>query len=646
MANRYWVGTTGNWTDASNWSTTEGGSGGASVPTLSDVVYLGSTADVFLTGTTYAVDAVLESSIEVSAGIVTQQQLNTTVELSDEIQIVQSISGEVDLTSTILLAKAQTLDAEVGVTATVISDTRYLLTADAGIASTVAVTGAHAKRSTGDILLLNFEDGNGSTTFLDEGSGYVPSLQDGCIVTTNYSAFGTGSLLIPNNDAIEYSNLTLPSNDIIVECSVRFPSDFPSSDYFYVELGGYNTWAWIQFRVYYNEFWMQTYARETVDLNIYTASIDNLSPVSLEVFHTLKIVISGRTLVMLWNGEELYSTTANGDNPFSGLDYIVLHNDDTPDGIWVDHLSIVGDTIVTADVLDGTVSLGSSLQHGEAVLPAQTDVSASLLAVEVLNTDVAVSSILNTSGKALQSTAGILSEINGTVSTEVINADITFDNVSARGYCGAICSIQLDPITASGRTGAVSCSDFPAVVLSGQFKTGAVVTGTIELLPVTASGVTGAICSISFPSISASGELAYITTGNIVLPAITALGLSGAVGEVVLATLTTTGNLILGNTVVGNILLPRLGVVGDAISGTSAAANIQLPLLIISASAEVGSVAFSSVGFPCPHLVGTMTLLPEITSSITLPLLRVKGKFHVPHTYPSQSYNYIRNLFH
>lgn len=36
MANRYWVGGSGDWTDTAYWSTTSGGSGGASVPTSFD----------------------------------------------------------------------------------------------------------------------------------------------------------------------------------------------------------------------------------------------------------------------------------------------------------------------------------------------------------------------------------------------------------------------------------------------------------------------------------------------------------------------------------------------------------------------------------------------------------------------------------
>lgn len=41
MAARYWIGTgTGNWSDTANWSTTQGGAGGASVPTASDIAYV------------------------------------------------------------------------------------------------------------------------------------------------------------------------------------------------------------------------------------------------------------------------------------------------------------------------------------------------------------------------------------------------------------------------------------------------------------------------------------------------------------------------------------------------------------------------------------------------------------------------------
>lgn len=44
MANRYWVGGTGSWSDTSHWSTTSGGAGGASVPTSVDDVFINTTS--------------------------------------------------------------------------------------------------------------------------------------------------------------------------------------------------------------------------------------------------------------------------------------------------------------------------------------------------------------------------------------------------------------------------------------------------------------------------------------------------------------------------------------------------------------------------------------------------------------------------
>jgi len=40
MANRYWIGGTGNWSNTANWSTTSGGGGGAAAPTSSDDVFI------------------------------------------------------------------------------------------------------------------------------------------------------------------------------------------------------------------------------------------------------------------------------------------------------------------------------------------------------------------------------------------------------------------------------------------------------------------------------------------------------------------------------------------------------------------------------------------------------------------------------
>lgn len=60
MANRYWVGGTGNWSDTSHWSTTSGGSSGAAVPTSSDDVFIDSNSG-FGSGGTLSYSGLSES---------------------------------------------------------------------------------------------------------------------------------------------------------------------------------------------------------------------------------------------------------------------------------------------------------------------------------------------------------------------------------------------------------------------------------------------------------------------------------------------------------------------------------------------------------------------------------------------------------
>jgi len=63
MANRYWVGNGGSWSDTSHWSETSGGSGGVSAPTSSDDVYFDSNSFsltdqtvTFLSGSVKSID--------------------------------------------------------------------------------------------------------------------------------------------------------------------------------------------------------------------------------------------------------------------------------------------------------------------------------------------------------------------------------------------------------------------------------------------------------------------------------------------------------------------------------------------------------------------------------------------------------------
>lgn len=80
MADRYWVGGTGNWSDTNKWSATSGGTGGASVPTSADNVIFDSASNA--TAYTVTIDPATANCLNMTvsgpaAGIVTIAGSNT-----------------------------------------------------------------------------------------------------------------------------------------------------------------------------------------------------------------------------------------------------------------------------------------------------------------------------------------------------------------------------------------------------------------------------------------------------------------------------------------------------------------------------------------------------------------------------------------
>jgi hypothetical protein len=61
MADRYWVGGTGNWSDTARWSTSSGGSSGASVPTTADNVIFDANSNTLLLPFTVTVDGTVST---------------------------------------------------------------------------------------------------------------------------------------------------------------------------------------------------------------------------------------------------------------------------------------------------------------------------------------------------------------------------------------------------------------------------------------------------------------------------------------------------------------------------------------------------------------------------------------------------------
>jgi hypothetical protein len=83
MANRFWVGGAGNWSDTAKWSTTSGGAGGASVPVAADIAIFDANSDAG-SDFTAAVDAAITittltiTSVDVLVTIADTQNLTVT----------------------------------------------------------------------------------------------------------------------------------------------------------------------------------------------------------------------------------------------------------------------------------------------------------------------------------------------------------------------------------------------------------------------------------------------------------------------------------------------------------------------------------------------------------------------------------------
>jgi len=91
MADRYWVGGSGNWADPANWSATSGGAGGASVPTASDNVFFYQSATYTVTITSATTANCLDFTA--SAGSPTFSMGGATINLNGNLDVSGTTGG-------------------------------------------------------------------------------------------------------------------------------------------------------------------------------------------------------------------------------------------------------------------------------------------------------------------------------------------------------------------------------------------------------------------------------------------------------------------------------------------------------------------------------------------------------------------------
>jgi len=132
MANRYWVGGAGNWSDTARWSTTSGGASGASVPGAADTAIFNASSD---SGVNYA--ATVNSTITIAS-----------LELSNEFDLTIGTAENLTVsTSTVVTMKNSTYSAIISGNTTLGAVTHTTGTLDIG-GNTVTMTSYTATSGT------------------------------------------------------------------------------------------------------------------------------------------------------------------------------------------------------------------------------------------------------------------------------------------------------------------------------------------------------------------------------------------------------------------------------------------------------------------------------------------------------------------
>lgn len=300
MANRYWVGNGGSWSDTAHWSTTSGGSGGASVPTftssggyfygLDDVVF--DENSFTTTGQTVSCSSSIFAKTFTSANCA----YNPTLALTTGSLFRHYMSGNTDYS---------------GVTLTFASGAQKVFFNGAG--SVLIKTGANTFKS------MEFQSPQGDSVFTVQGTPTVIAVTTFAPVNA-LSIVMTGSTLTTGNLII---GELLPSD--LTGGTVNISASLQVNGNVFTSTG--TTWNILSGATVYNSSGSASLVVGTGG----TVSIDTATVTGINSSTPLTITNNSGTTQTISNST-LTNTVLNGSSPFNMVEIIDGGGNDWGDG--------------------------------------------------------------------------------------------------------------------------------------------------------------------------------------------------------------------------------------------------------------------------------------------------------------------------
>lgn len=177
------------------------------------------------------------------------------------------------------------------------------------------------------ILILNFNGEQGSTTFIEEVSAYDPASSVGCSLDTSTKKYGSASARFD----YDYENYTDPSLQYLISpeadssCTLhgwyyisKLPSDCGTDtpSVFFASVSGHSGYGYYEIYLYgdtSDAFYVRFGGKVGHTGDTFSDSMANFFAAG--GWHHLAITINGRIIKLYYDGENKHTYTATYDNP-------------------------------------------------------------------------------------------------------------------------------------------------------------------------------------------------------------------------------------------------------------------------------------------------------------------------------------------